>query len=367
MAPFYIPLVLLILLLSPIIALRRPTGYSSGPLPFNPTTFLYHSTNLTSRTLSLALFINISIPLSTPAYLALGISEPTSGSMLGSDIFSAEFASNATKSCKTKDRYVPFSAFPLGVPPSVFPLADDCQADGSWQLVRCARDPSSLLLEVVRPLDKHDDQDRAIRPGANAVLYATGQRTFTYHGDSRASQRVVFYGGGDSVPPLPDDVDGSVDVRATNFTVPNVETTYACTAVEIETGDGDRMIVAVDTLLDAKMDMVHHLTLYLCRGGDYAPQIAETAVCTGGGTVSGPLGNSDAGCATFVGGCTLLLRFSVVHIVSSRQFLTLVLFFCLLVCFSLRCEGVSKVSSAPRGRHPRASWEDLFGHGNPLR
>lgn len=302
------------------LALPRPRNYDQGPIPWNNKASLYFTVDLPKRTAALAVFINdSSIIKSGPNYVGLGISEPTSGSMLGADIISAEFAASVLNKCKFTDRYVPFFAFPLTESrpnaQGAFPFPDECQ-DG-WTLVRCERDTKNghMILEVTRSLDAEDTQDREIVEGPNAVIYAYGSQ-FEYHRQNRGSQRVVFYEDNAAVKnataivPLPDDIDGSVDIVATNYTVPsNVTTIYACTSKRFDVGKNDtRMIVATDVILDSPIDMVHHLTLYLCSEKGYADLTRMTVPCTGvDNGIAGPLGNTEAGCSTFVGGCKFLL------------------------------------------------------------
>lgn len=247
--------------------------------------------------------------------------------MLGADIVTAQFSPSQVDECTIVDRHVPFVAYPLlestADSQSVFPEPDDCQGDGSWVLVRCERDSESaeIVLEVTRSLDAHDTQDRNITEGLNSVIYAYGQN-FQYHGSRRGSQRVKLYTTesgetpGDKLltdtPQLPDDVEGSFEVLATNYTVPSASTAgtiYSCTSSVFDLGaNGKRMIIAAEPVLNSTIDMIHHFTLYLCSGKEYADKVKSTVECTTDfdNGITGPIGNPEAKCHTLIYVCKLL-------------------------------------------------------------
>lgn len=303
-------------------ALDLSRDYEHGPFSFEDNVDLFFTIDRKANTAALAIKLkdeDLVTSTNSPNWIGIGVSESTSGSMLGSDVVTAEFESGAVDECKFTDRYVPFYAFPLieSTPdsPSAFPLPDDCQDDGSWELVRCERDVKTgeMVLEVSRPLEAHDTQDREIGPGFQNIIYAAGTQ-FRYHQSKRASIRLVLYqaGGGtnmvgQSEPELPDDIDEEVSIIATEFNVPpELTTAYGCTSKRIDIKKGEKkMIIASEPVLNASIPMVHHLTLYLCRGEKYADLTEETVECGTGDTgVTGPLGHPDAQCVTFVGGCT---------------------------------------------------------------
>lgn len=322
--PPFLPLLFLLALLSasPLHAIDFLTSYDTENVTLGNTAALSFTIDLPTRTARLALRITDPTAISansTATWIGLGVSEPQSGSMLGADVVTAEFrAEGDNTECLFTDRYVPFFAFPLiestADAPGAFPLPDDCQEDGSWVMLRCERDMDGgeMVLEVSRSLDAHDTQDREIVAGLNSMIYAYGG-DFRYHQERRGSQKVVLFesGEGESVADslqLPDDVDGNFTILATNFTVPSAQRTiYACTSSVVELGEsGRRMIVAAEPVLDSPVDMVHHFTLYLCSGAEYARRIRETVECqTGNSAEFGPLANEEAKCHTFVFGCKL--------------------------------------------------------------
>lgn len=299
-------------------ALSPTRSYEHGPVPFDNIASLYYNLSRSDSTISFALVIKdpkivSNSTSSKPNWLGLGVSEPTSGSMLGADIVTAIFGSD--DSCTFTDRHVPFVPFPLGEPGpggTAFPNADDCQDDGSWTYIGCKREGDSMLLEVERKLDAHDDQDRSIREkdGPGAMIYAYGN-DFGYHQGRRGDLQVDLFKetkGSEAELELPDDVDGSFDIFATNYTVPATrDTVYACTSKLVDLGDSDkRTIVAAEALIQADVDMVHHLVLYMCSGKNYADEIKNTVECTTSDNgIPGPAGSSEANCSTLVYGCKL--------------------------------------------------------------
>lgn len=303
-------------------SLRLSRSYEHGPIAFDSNAALYFTVDPQTSTAYLAVTLNDSDVVSSSLnWIGVGVSEPTAGSMLGADVVTAEFSSGQTDSCTFVDRYVPFYAFPLresvGNASSAFPIPDDCQDDASWTLISCLRSDQDgqMVLEVSRPLQAHDTQDREIPPGLNHIIYAYGTN-FGYHGSRRRSIPVTLYTergtgttGLNEDPPLPDDVDGSIDVTATSFKVPSGQvTTYACTSSVVSLQPGEqRMIVAAEPILNTtNVNMVHHFTFWLCEGREYAELIKNTVECsTGDSEIPGPLGNPKALCTTFVFGCKL--------------------------------------------------------------
>lgn len=283
-------------------------SYQNGPVALSSSASLFYEVNTTIDIARFALLINDSeMAIDGSAWVGLGIGEPTSGSMIGADIVTAQFAPGATNSCSIVDRYVPFVAFPWDEAPSIFPLPDDC-AEPDWTLISCQRDASgAVLLEIDRPLTVKDDkQDRAILPGDSAVLNAYGG-DFGYHNSNRESIAVTLYDANKNTDDhdtlidrkkVPNDVDGFFDIRATNYSIPTKLTTYACTSIRIPLPPGkDHMIIGGEPLIEDKDDSpVHHFTLYLCKGEEYYNATKNTDACEGE-PLLGPIGNPNATCS----------------------------------------------------------------------
>lgn len=268
-----------------------------------------------SRRISLALTVTDAAVLSRKgvSWIGLGVSESSSGSMLGSDIVSAEFGNDMLDNCTVADRYVPFAAYPLGESTSnassVFPNKDDCQTDGSWRLVSCTRNPGNgtAVLEVERSLGANDDQDRVIGPGDQAIIFAYGGSGFQRHGKERGSSRVVLYNEDGSYPkrdisPLPKDVSFTFNLQATNYSVPSANvTTYACTSVELPLPkSGKRALVAVDPVIKSTSgkNKAHHLLLFACADTPFIRSFKQTKYCQGNGP-----GSPEARCQALLYGC----------------------------------------------------------------
>lgn len=305
------------LLLAPVTrALNFSQQYTYGPIPLKPDATLSYNIDFSAEKITFAL--NVSAPetlagITQTTWLGIGISEPSSGSMLGSDIVTAQFDAD---SCQITDRHVPFAAFPLiqSVPGSqaVFPHPDECQDDGSWALVNCQRDVQNgiMVLEVEKSFQANDDQDRAVGPGEQNVIHAYGTR-FQYHDARRGSRRIALYNEDATVTPfdqqinLPDDITSTDVIVASNFTVPRDTTIYACTAVKLDVGGpGSRKaLVGSEPILEADGDSrVHHMLLYTCRDSEYFRMFKETARCDGD---DNPLANPENACTNLVAGCKL--------------------------------------------------------------
>jgi hypothetical protein len=295
-----------------------PTGkYSQGPVDLGDKAKFWYDVEFKPRIAHLALKITDAASVKDAAktnWLGLGISEPSSGSMLGADIVTGEFAAGQVDSCTIKDRYVPFAAYPLidnkNQSPAVYPSEDTCQADDSWKMVRCVRDVKTgeMVLEITRSLDAHDAQDRAIGPNQQSVIYAYGS-SFAYHGSSRGSRQVTLYNAQGSVanakavPALPADVSAKQNIVASKYQIPSDDdTTYACTSMIADVGPNEkRMVVAVEALLKTTSgkNLVHHLVLHACADSDYFRIFAKTQRCGYKTDVPGP-----TGCSSVVYACT---------------------------------------------------------------
>jgi len=264
------------------------------------TSFFFQD-GLLCRTISFAIEVNdASVLGATNAWVGVGIGEETSGGMLGADIYTAEFGSDAADKCTVKDRFVPFVAAPLTADPQPFPQEDKCQEDGSWNLVSCKRDKKKgrVTLEVSRPLNATTFQDRPINAGEQPVLHAYGE-SFKYHGKHAASKRIVFFDSDGSYPnrlwkadgtysqtqeiPLPPDVIENFSISATNYSVPTKRTTYACTSAFVPVKSGaKRYVVAVDPVFNSSTgpSKVHHYLLYSCKNNAESRSYLKTKSCS---------------------------------------------------------------------------------------
>lgn len=286
--------------------------YRSGAIKLSDTTMFYHDVSPSADVAHFALLVNDSNQVTTGGnWLGIGIGETASGSMLGSDIVTAEFDPNVLDECTITDRYVPHVGTPLLQPPVVYPYADDC-AESDWVLVGCMRDPVEgiMLLEVRRPLSVIDErQDRVITSGPTAILYAYGDR-FGYHGMFRGATEVTLFSDNNAdAPPtgLPKDVNGHVEVRARTFLIPPRDVTHACTSVEFQfENDAPRTIVAVEPVINDKTNtFVQHMSLFLCSGSQYASATKQSTICDDREPF-GPLGNAAAECSALVYTCKQL-------------------------------------------------------------
>jgi len=221
-------------------------------------------------------------------WVGLGIGEPTSGSMVGADIVTAEMTGDTE--CRLTNRHVPSVAYPLDVAAggdAIFPKPDDT-CDGSpdaWTLVACVVDAAAgtLTLEVDRPLAAANPaQDRPVVAGTNILMYAFGDG-FGYHGVRRRSSSVDLTSTGRTAVAagrladsgrLPADATATQLLTVPAYAVSPNRTDYGCSSFEITLGGGGggsgggRQIVAAEALIDMATDvgpLVHHFVLYSCE------------------------------------------------------------------------------------------------------
>lgn len=311
---------------NPLHAIMLSRVYHSGPIKLSANTTFYFDADPSTDIIHFALIVNDSdaVKLSGENWLGIGIGEPSSGSMVGADIVTAEFDDNVNDSCTITDRYVPFTASPLRNPPSLFPEPDEC-SESDWNLIACSRNETSgvMVLEVNRSLSVTDvRQDRTILPGLSSILGAYG-KTFEYHGANRQSAKIKLFGDEDinELRGLPNNINGHVEIRAKSFQVPTSATTYACTSdvvplnkvikSDISIVEEPAMIIAVEPVInDEATAMVQHISLFLCSGESYASSISQTKVCND--NPYGPLGFSESGCTAMIYACTFLFRYAII-------------------------------------------------------
>lgn len=299
-----IKLIVLLGLLAQATALSR--SYTRGPISLNDDAKLHYSVNAADKTISFALVVtndNLN-KISGAAWAGIGISEKTSGSMLGADIASVEFSDGEATDCKLTDRHVPFSAYPLnetvGKATGVYPNADFCQNDDSWTLVSCKRDALSktITMEVTRAFSAHDEQDRAIESGAQQLIYAYGAGSFKYHGTLRGGRQIELFNDDLSLPdevmvPLPSDVVHNQTI-INDYAVPSDKvTTYSCTAFELDLPPGGNVtMVGADPVLGTKSGplVAHHLLVYVCPKGELFNNLLKngTSTCGSNGELPNP-------------------------------------------------------------------------------
>ncbi len=170
-----------------------------------------------------ATHIQFAVAVRATGWVALGLSEV--GGMLGSDVAIFE-AANPTEMI---DAYILEARIPV---------VDDCA--GNWMLVRHTNTSDGwLIVEFSRPLDTKDPQDRAIIDDTNLqaptrLISAWGDtEVVSYHGSNVARNAAKLFGtpeGADLVLEfeklMETQADGYFDVRESNYSIPEAETTY---------------------------------------------------------------------------------------------------------------------------------------------
>lgn len=302
--------------------------YRNGPINLTTHAKFYYQFEPSFNRIFLGLIINDSdVITSGENWVGLGIGEPMSGSMFGSDIVTAHFTNGMFDTCRIVDRYIPFVASPISNAPSVFPFPDECETS-DWLLISCKRDMELglMTLEVRRPLTVEDDrQDRPIPAGLNSFMHAYGA-DFGYHDARRHATRIKLFSfnreeSSYSLNSLPSDVTNHIEIRATTYRVPKA-TTRACTAMRVPLKEDEKvMIVAAEPVInDESMPIIRQIVVMMCSGADYASELNETVLCDD--KPAGPLGNPRANCSSFVYACKFIIH------------CLLLLFYCFVSCVS---------------------------------
>jgi len=227
----------------------------------------------------------IAVKAHTLGWVGFGIAEHSSGSMPGADIFTGSVVGGVGS---ITDRHS-----------SDFVMPDeDCKQD--WTLVSAEETDGWTILEVKRPLDTNDKQDRPIVEGPVRIIAAFGgdtQETISYHNANRITSEVTFFGASATWDTsLPADVQ-TIDVTFGNFTTApdpkQFATLYACHAFAMPS-DQEYHIVRVDPIIDPRnVKYVHHAIVHTCSdvSGGFVGQYLTTP-----GRCSSPLANPKSGC-----------------------------------------------------------------------
>lgn len=225
---------------------------------------------------------NVTLQLSadTTAWIGFGISESTTGSMLGADVVTVSPNTDAVSGgtiapgadaqdvVDVTDMFVPWASFPLREGTAPFPFRDVCQ---SWDVLEADLTAQSQRVVITRSLDANgDSQDRDIVNGTNRVIYAWGNASdsaatvMAYHGSRRGATALNFATGATTLS-LPETANETLSLHLSNYTIPAQVTTYTCQRWDIGEVYGAKDIVAVEPLLDeTRQREVHHLLLHSC-------------------------------------------------------------------------------------------------------
>lgn len=210
--------------------------------------------------------ITLAVAVKATGWVGFGIAE--AGGMLGADI-----ALYTAETDEVVDTYV--------LDQLAFPLADECQ---SWTLINSINDGGFIIFEATRLLDTQDTQDRPIIDDTSTIILPT--RVIAawgddvnpgYHGtNNRVRGSIRFYGpaAGEELAffeqQMADEAEGSFELRATDYEIPAVETTYASfcfteselIAMGVPT-DTPLHSIGVEPFVDADaIRYVHHFILF---------------------------------------------------------------------------------------------------------
>jgi hypothetical protein len=172
---------------------------------------------------TIASHIKFAVAVRATGWVALGLSE--AGGMLGADIAMFEVIN-------------PTAIIDAYVLEDRIPIVDDCASH--WTLVRYTSTTDGwLIVEMSRPLDTKDPQDRSIIDDTSLhaptrLISAWGDTDVVgYHGSNVARSAAKLFGGPDDIDfilnfeqLMEEQADGYFDVRQTNYSIPETETTY---------------------------------------------------------------------------------------------------------------------------------------------
>eukprot|EP00475_Leptophrys_vorax_P011106 TRINITY_DN1764_c0_g1_i5.p1 TRINITY_DN1764_c0_g1~~TRINITY_DN1764_c0_g1_i5.p1 ORF type:complete len:573 (-),score=100.51 TRINITY_DN1764_c0_g1_i5:97-1776(-) len=184
-------------------------------------------------------------------WAAIGIAEPTSGSMPGADMAVLDIVNGAIR---LQDYWASAKAYPN---------LDDCQ---SWYLNSSALSNGNVQAIFTRKINNSDTQDRAINTTAGystRMVWAYGSTTsLSYHSANRGPFALFLAGGAD---PVANSSWSTVDLNMTSYTVPSVYTTYACNSFFLP--NSTTYYIKRFEFLNAHQvvkSQVHHIVLYSC-------------------------------------------------------------------------------------------------------
>lgn len=255
--------------------------------------------------------VTVALTAQHTGWLGLGIAEPTSGHMKGSDIVTVSV--DDAGGVSAVDSHVEWAATPYPGVPSMWPAPDDVQ---DWTIVSGSQDGDTMTVIISRQLCTGDKQDRDIvTDGINRLIWAWGDGdSVGYHGSNRGSAVANFKGG----PVIPAH-DHMITYTFDNYTIPAQRTTYSCQSF-ILPNDQKRHVVAIEPVLHGPTKKyAHHALLHICENNPYFTNHLNPKKCSTDGSQemdsaegASPLGISNSQCSSLMwvwatGGDTFVL------------------------------------------------------------
>lgn len=237
-------------------------------------------------------YIYLGFEVRTRGWIGFGLSEPSTGSMIGSDMLVSEVTGGGVGPRIVRDMYATEFAWPS---------EDACGQD--WELLAYESDVTSTYLEVARLLDTGDvAQDRAIVPGPMKIVFAWGAgNVVSYHSGQVGAHTVSFIEpspAGTSLVALPGDAYAVAVAMVEVPVAAGRDYAYYCKSFELPLAAQQHHVVQVDLIADPNTaHVLQHLNLYICDnstalGDNYVLKYAGV-----GGECSVPaLGNPASGC-----------------------------------------------------------------------
>ncbi|KNC47124.1 monooxygenase [Thecamonas trahens ATCC 50062] len=211
--------------------------------------------------------VEIALDAATTGWVGFGLSEPTSGSMPGSDMVVAS-VDGSSGVVTVRDMHA------LG-----FSTPTEDAACSDWVIVNGYEAGGRTVVELVRAKETGSPQDRPFVEGNMHVVWAFGSSdTLTYHGANRATNQVTFWGES-YVRPV-----GltTLELRHADFPVPSIKTHYEETLFALP-NDRPYHLVEIEPVI-VQPKYVHHMVFYFCTG----PTLGECWDLVGAWAVGGP-------------------------------------------------------------------------------
>ncbi len=237
--------------------------------------------------------LELAVSAKTAGWLAVGIGEETSGSMLGADIVAAH-VDESECSVNVEDMYVPWKPFPFapytGGPENPFPVLDESSGGCSdWHAISGSLEDGCTQVVVKRKLETGDGAfDRPIVLGKpTRVIWAFGAtKQVTYHGANRGSAGIDFGSANLEEDEITCSDCFAHDLTLNNAPIPSHVTSYLCQAFEMPTGAAGNHTIAFYPKID-NAKYVHHILVHACDDDDYFRSHLDTPSYCGGSKPGG--------------------------------------------------------------------------------
>ncbi|XP_030626622.1 DBH-like monooxygenase protein 2 homolog [Chanos chanos] len=188
--------------------------------------------------------ITFELTVNTSGWVGLGFS--SNGGMAGSDIVIGGVGSQGTY---FTDRYAEGKELP----------SED--KEQNYELLSLTEVNGQTVMKFQRPITTCDPQDFTITGVPIKLIYAYGKDDdIGYHGSQRGTKEINLL---NYMPSSTPSDSKYFDLTMTNYTIPDVSTTYNCKIMPAPSFNRKHHIYRVEPILE-HVDLVHHMVLYQC-------------------------------------------------------------------------------------------------------